>query len=208
MQAAIDARRQTWQARRQAPSGDRLKPWHDPKDSQIGSQPQRPIVAGPPFSGQTFQARSGNTLIANPWAFQAIPFPSLDQNLKPHTSVLALVATQVAGPSFAALSAAFDPGTNPLMIAAAKTGKYVENPLVIAAGYYLKYTAGLAMDIQMDALNVMWDALEVSTFGLAGLTSKGKKIKKALNDLEEFLNCFDNLYEAAKGRTGADPFNN
>lgn len=210
VQAANDARQQTWQQRVQADqtqNGDRLKPWHSPKDSQISTQPQQPVVAGPPFKGKTFQAQSGNALIANPWAFQSIPFASLDQDLEPHTEVLALIATSVAGPSFGALSLALAPSRNPLMIAAAKTGKYVENPIIIAAAYYLKYTVGLAMEIQMDALNVMWDALEVSTFGLAGLTSKGKKIKKALNQLEDFLNCFDNLFEASKGRLGADPFN-
>src|SRR5262245_31193820 len=83
VQAVIDARRQTWRNRPNAPSGQLLRPWHNPQDSEISSLPQRAVTGGPPFSGQTFQAQSGNALIANPWASQAIPFPSLDQNLKP-----------------------------------------------------------------------------------------------------------------------------
>jgi hypothetical protein len=207
VQAATDARQQTWGQRGNAPAGQTLRPWHNPQDSQVSSLPQRAVVAGPPFSGQTFQARSGNTLIANAWDSPSVPFPSLSQDLKPHTNVLSMIATSIAMPSFDLLAASLDPGTNPVLIAASVSGQG-ENYVVLGAGYYLKYTVGLAMDIQMDILNGMWDALQAATFGFAGHTSEGKKIKKALNELAEFINCFDNLFEAANGRLGADPYDN
>jgi hypothetical protein len=207
LQTVIDARHQTWQKRANAPSGQLLQPWHKPEDSEVNSLPQRPITSGAPFSGRTFQARSGNTLIANPWAYQAIPFPSLDQNLKPHTSVLSLIGSQLAGVSFDALSAALDPGTNPVLIAASATGQ-VENGVVYAAGAYLRFTVGAALDAAMSFLNDLWDALDAATFGFAGDTSEGKKIQKALKMITQFLNCFDNLWDAANGRLGADPYDN
>jgi hypothetical protein len=207
VEAATSARAQTWRQRDQAPTGQALQPWHNPQDSQVSSLPQQPVLSGPPFAGQTWQARSGNSVIGNPWDYQGVPFPSLANNLRTHTSVFSLIASNVATPGLDAISAAMDPGTNPLLITAAATG-IGENYVVQGAGIYLKYTAGIAIDIQMGALNLMWDALEAATFGFAGDTDEGKKIQKALNQLTEFLNCFDNLYEAAYGRLGADPFNN
>ncbi|HZV06363.1 MAG TPA: hypothetical protein VE999_14885 [Gemmataceae bacterium] len=208
VRTATDARRQTWRNRPNAPSGQLLQPWHNPQDSEISSLPQRSVTGGPPFSGQTFQAQSRNALIANPWASQAIPFPSLDQNLKPHTSVLSLLGTQLAGASFDALSAALDPGTNPALVAASATGISIGNPGILVAGAYLRFTVGAALDAAVDTLNAMWEALEVATLGFAGDTDEGKKIQKALNELTEFLNCFDNLWDAANGRLGADPYDN
>jgi hypothetical protein len=206
--AATAARRQTWQERAQAsPGPDLLRPWHNPLDSQVSSLPVQSASMGPLFPGQTLRASSGDTLVANPWAFQAIPFPPLDKNMRPHTSVLALLGTDVSTAMFDGLAAAFDPGTNPVLVAANDAG-IGANVGVKAAGYTLEFTFGAAINVQIQILNRMWDALEASTLGLAGLTSDGKKIKKALDYLTSYLNCFHNLYEASQGRPGDDPFSN
>jgi hypothetical protein len=208
---ATVARRQTWQERAQAPAGHRLRPWHNPLDSKISSQPVQSLSMGPLFSGQTRQAQSGNTLIANTWDFQAIPFPSLKKNMLPHTSVLALIGTDVSTAIFRGFQALFDPGLdfggNPVLQTARVTG-IGENVVVKAAGYALEFSVGAAINLQIGILNRMWDALEASTLGFAGLTSEGKKIKKALALLTTYLNCFHNLYEASQGRPGNDTFTN
>jgi hypothetical protein len=207
--AATAARRQTWQERAEAPAGQRLRPWHNPQDSQISSQPVQSVSMGPLFSGQTRQAQSGNTVIANTWAFEAIPFPPLKKNMLPHTSVLALIGTDVSTAIFQGFQLLFDPGLdfggNPVLQAARITG-IGENVVVKAAGYALEFSIGAAINVQISILNRLWDALEASTLGFAGLTSEGKKIKKALNLLTTYLNCFHNLYEASQGRPGDDPY--
>jgi hypothetical protein len=209
--AATQARRQTWQERAQAPAGQRLRPWHNPLDSQVSSRPVQSVSMGPLFSGQTRQAQSANTFIANTWAFQAIPFPSLKKNMVPHTSVLSLIGPNVSSAVFGGFQALFDPGLdfggNPVLQAARITGKG-ENVVVQIAGDLLEFPVGAAINGAIDVLNAMWDALEASTLGFAGHTSEGKKIKKALNLLETYLNAFHNLYEASRGRPGNDPFTN
>ena len=188
-----------------APAGQCLIAWHNPQDSQISAQPQLTVPGRPPFTGKSWQAQSGNALIANPWASQAIPFPSLSQNLKPHTTVLSLVGTSVSGVAFDGLPLLIDPNTSPVLVAASVTGK-VENPLVYAAGFYLEVTFGWPLSLAQDTLNALWTALNTSTLGFAGDTSEGKKIEQALNDLLDILNCFGNLYEAAQGHLGGDPY--
>jgi hypothetical protein len=88
---ATAARRQTWAKRSQAPAGSPLSVSYDPMTSKIDSAPQNTVSLGPVFARRTLQAQSRNTLIANPWAFAAIPFPSLDQNVIPHTTVLSSI---------------------------------------------------------------------------------------------------------------------
>lgn len=89
LQTVSQARQQTWAKRAQAKAKAPLD-WlsHDPMAFKIDSMPQQPLNLGPVFSGEPHSARSTNTLIANPWAYEAVPFPSLDLNVYPHTSVL------------------------------------------------------------------------------------------------------------------------
>jgi hypothetical protein len=217
VQAATDARAQTWQQRPNAPPGQLLAAWHNPADSQVSTLPQRPVDGGPVFTGLIWQAQSGNALIGNPWASRAIPFPSQpNKNIKIHTSVLTpSVASRIGAATSSAaldtLSWTMDPGANTALVTVAKacTAPVVGgNALVWVAGFYLEVTAGAPIKAQITVLNKMWDALEISTVGLAGLTKQGKKIKDALNKITNALNCFDNLWEAANGRLGADLFNN
>jgi hypothetical protein len=215
LSAATQARQKTWKNRDQASPGALLRPWHNPQDSLFptGDQAVQSVSRskGPLFPGQTLKGQSGNTLVGNPWASQAIPFPSLQKNMLPHTSVLALIGTDVSTVLFQGFRLLFDPGLdfggNPVLQAARVSGK-VENVVVKAAGYALEFPIGAAINLQIDILNGMWDALEVSTLGFAGHTRMGKKIKKALNLLETYLNAFHNLYEASQGRPGNDPFTN
>ncbi len=211
VQAATDARAQTWQKRPDAPSGQLLVAWHRPADSLISTLPQRAGSGGPVLKGLTWQARSGNTVVGNPWASQAMPFPAQqDKNIKIHTSVLSHIGTAVSSAALDTLSWTMDPGANTALVVVAKTCTAPLGPnfAVQAAGFALEVTAGAPIKAQMKILDAMWDALEASTLGLAGLTKKGKQIKEALHKLENALNCFDNLYEAANGRLGADLFNN
>lgn len=89
VQVTTKARQQTWAQRPSAPAGSPLD-WvsQDPMASQIAPPQQQTVSLGPVYPGQTRQAQSKNTLVANPWASEAIPFPSLDKNMYPHTSVL------------------------------------------------------------------------------------------------------------------------
>jgi hypothetical protein len=198
--AATKARQKTWQDRAQAPAGQPLRPWSDPKDSKIGSvQTVQPGNMGPLFPGRNLKAQSGNTLIANPWASDAINFPSLDQNLRPHTTVFALISGEAPTWVFQVMRA-FDPGS-----IKGVTGLFADigNTAVLAAGFYLEVTAGAPIRVQLAILQGMWDALG----WLAKLTGKGDDIEDAINKIVNALNCFDNLYQAAQGKPGADPFN-
>jgi hypothetical protein len=199
--AATQARQKTWQDRSQAFAGQPLRPWSDPRDSMTGSvQTVQPGSMGPLFPGRSLKAQSGNTLVGNPWASDAIDFPSLDQNLRPHVTVFALISGEAPTWVFQVLRA-FDPGS---VKGATSIFAEVGNGAVLAAGIYLEFTAGGPIRVQLAFLQGLWDALGWG----AKLLGKGKDIVDAIDKIVNALNCFDNLYQASQGKLGADPFNN
>ena len=218
VQAATDARAQTWRKRPDAPGGRLLQPLHNPADSRVSTLPQRSVSGAPVFTGQTFQAQSGNTLVGNPWDSQdkGIPFrPRLQKNMVPHTDELAMIGTDVTKGIFVGFQILFDPGMdaggNPALQAAriAGTGKSPVpglNDAVKIAGDALEYPVGAAIHAVFSAVDDAWNVLNDITFGFAGHTKQGKKIKKTLDTITTYLDFFHNLYEASRGRPGNDPF--
>ena len=217
--AATKARQQTWKGRTTAPTGpDMLRPWHDPQGSKFPAASQAlqsvQISAGPIFRGQNLQGLSANTIVANTWAntpgAQGIPFPSLQKNMVPHTDALGLIGTQdVTQGVFAGFQLAFDPGMdsggNPLLQAARGTGIGL-NVGVKIAGAALEYPTGATIHAFFSLVDKAWSILDKITFGFAGHTSLGKKIKKTLDTITSYLDFFHNLYEASVGLPGNDPY--
>lgn len=103
-------RNHTW-AKRPGPSGSPLNWPHNPMDSQLTLPATLPVSLAPVFAGPPAQAQSQVTLVANPWAFQSVPFPSASDQAVPHTNVLSMLPLQ-AGivPGFGGLCQAMAQG--------------------------------------------------------------------------------------------------
>ena len=100
VQAVTGTRNQTW-ANRPGPSGSPLIWPHNPMNPPLSLPATQPVSLAPVISRQPGQAQSQVTLVANPWAFQSVPFPSASDQAIPHTSVLKMLPS----PAGAALAA-------------------------------------------------------------------------------------------------------
>jgi hypothetical protein len=175
-----------------------------------------PISAGPIFRGQNLRGQSANTIVANTWAntpgAQGIPLPSLQKNMVPHTDALGLIGNgDITNGIFAGFQFAFDPGMdsggNPALQLARQIGSAANGPLKIV-GDALEYPVGASLHAFFSLVDKAWGILDDITFGFAGHTSLGKKIKKTLDTITVYLDFFHNLYEASVGLPGNDPYTN
>lgn len=133
---ATSARNQTWASRPSAPGGSPLNWPHTPMDSKIDVPASQTVSLGPVFSNQTRQAQSENTLVANPWAFQTVPFPANGPSAVPHTNVLSMLPALLLGTEIGDLCQAMAqayPGGSTIANFLQGLGE-VGNVAVIAAG--------------------------------------------------------------------------
>lgn len=134
VQTVTGTRNQTW-ANRPGPKGSPLNWPHNPMDSQLSRTATQPVSLAPVIARQTQQAQSQVTLVANPWAFQSVPFPSANEHVLPHTSVLSMLPSP-AGPVLANTLVGLDQGLPDgpaLSMAASLIGSTVNPSLLLAA---------------------------------------------------------------------------
>jgi hypothetical protein len=220
---ASTARTEAWQKRPNAQPGHPLQLAHNPMTSAVDATATKPVSLGKIFPGQTNQAESRASVTGHPWAKEDIPFAPGQGILRPHGHELDLLGNNLtgllggSGPSspstsswnppvtsdltgaLSALVSVFplglDPGTNPLMIAAAAAGQVANVAVRLAAGF-LDGPVAAIVRIARDICQAILDLLGWFDHSLA------KKLKKVINMFNIALDAFSNLNEASQGRLG------
>jgi hypothetical protein len=220
---ASTARKDAWQKRPTAQPGHPLQLTHNPMNSAVDSTATKPVSLGKIFPGQTNQAESRAVVTGHPWVKEDLPFAPGQGILRPHgheldllgnnlTSLLGgmtqsrsstqTITRQLGGGGLGALSTlvsvfayGLDPGTNPLMMAAAFAGQAGNVAVRLAAGF---------LDGPVAAVVRVARSICEAILALLGWFdhSLAKKLHKVINMFDIALDAFSNLNEASQGRLG------
>jgi hypothetical protein len=193
------ARQQAWQKRPNAAAAGPLSLNQNPQGDEINGSSLQPLAMGPLFGGQTQNAVSQNTLVANTWATPTVPFQSLPQNLSPHTTEMRMIVNLPWDTIFGGLTMLFDPGSNPGMITASALGQAANIGIQID-GATLDYIDGGALRLARGGLEIALAIQEATLIGCA--FDACKPMEEAIAILSFAITTFHNLNEAANGRPG------